>query len=162
MSTAASPVSRPAQKRGWAVVIAAVAAWFGLWYLTPGLLGNGVGRLFTDAPEVALLIEIIFALAIAVALLLAHLQYNRDLFARSRTIWFYTLPLIAGIALPLHYDMKLPIALYMCWWIVSVFWQNYLTFGLLQRYLAKRLPIWAVLGASAVIFWAGHALVPTR
>lgn len=54
--------------------------------------------------------------------------------------------------------MKLPITLYMCWWIVSVFWQNYLTFGLLQRYLAERLPTWAVLGASAVIFWAGHAL----
>jgi membrane protease YdiL (CAAX protease family) len=41
---------------------------------------------------------------------------------------------------------------------VSVFWQDYLTFGLLQEYLGERLPTGPVLVLSAVIFWAGHVL----
>ncbi|MEZ5087523.1 MAG: hypothetical protein R2722_15180 [Tessaracoccus sp.] len=67
-------------------------------------------------------------------------------------------PLVAGVALPFHYGLEFPVALYMFWMIVSVFWQDYLTFGLLQKYLAERFPTWAVLVASAVIFWAGNAL----
>ncbi len=71
----------------------------------------------------------------------------------------YAIPLIAGIALPFHYGLEYPVALYMFWMTVSVFWQDYLTFGLLQKYLAERIPTWAVLVASAVIFWAGHAVL---
>lgn len=139
-------------------MLVAVVVWFGLWYLTPGLLSNGVGSLFTNDVAVSVLVETVIVLVIAVILVLLHRRYNRELFARDWTVWLYALPLVAGVALPFHYGLEFPVALYMFWMIVSVFWQDYLTFGLLQKYLAERFPTWAVLVASAVIFWAGNAL----
>jgi hypothetical protein len=72
-------------------------------------------------------------------------------------------PLGLAVALPLHYTLAYPVGLYMAWMTVSVFWQDYLTFGLLQCYLRRRLPVWAVLVISAVMFWTGHLLfIPHR
>lgn len=57
----------------------------------------------------------------------------------------------------------MPVAVYMFWMTVSVFWQDYLTFGLLQSYLGDRLPRWGAVAVTAVIFWLGHALyLPDR
>lgn len=147
----------------WVAVIVAVLAWFGLWYLTPGLLSDGVGSLFTTDDAASVLIETVLALVIVSVLALVHRRYNHELFARSWALWMYALPVTFGVALPFHYGLPLPVALYMFWMMVSVFWQDYLTFGLLQKYLAERLSTWAVLVGSAVIFWAGHALfLPDR
>ncbi len=143
----------------WIAVVAAVLAWFGLWYLTPGLLSNGVGSLLATGDATSVLIETVLALAVALVLALVHRRYNRELFSRSWSLWTYALPIAFGVALPFHYSLSLPLALYMFWMTVSVFWQDYLTFGLLQKYLAERLPTWMVLLGSAVIFWAGHALL---
>jgi len=149
--------------RPWWVLIVAVVVWFGLWYLTPGLLSNGVGHLFTDDLATSVLIETVLAAVLAVVLVLTHRRYNRVLFARSWSIWLYALPVVLAIALPFHYELVLPVFLYMVWMTVSVFWQDYLTFGLLQSYLGERLPGWGVIVASAVIFWLGHALfIPDR
>lgn len=142
-----------------AAVLLAVAVWFGLWYLTPGLHSNGVGSFVTDEPALSTLIETLAALVVAVVLVLTHRRYNAELFARSWTLWLYALPLVAAVALPFHYGLGLPLGLYMFWMTVSVFWQDYFTFGLLQRYLAERLPTWFVVVASGVIFWAGHTLL---
>lgn len=158
MSDTPVAVETPPRACSWGVVIGAVLAWFGLWYLTPGLLSNGVGNLLTEEVSLSVLIETILALGIVVVVVLLHHRYNRELFARSWSLWMYALPLVLGVALPAHYNLPLPVALYMFWMTVSVFWQDYLTFGLLQKYLAERLPTWVVLVASAVIFWAGHAL----
>lgn len=154
----ARPSATDSGRLPWAAIIAAMLAWFCLWYLTPGLLSNGVGSFFTTDDATAVLIETVLALAIVLMLVLLHGKYNRELFARSWSLWMYALPLAFGIALPFHYSLSLPVALYMFWMAVSVFWQDYLTFGLLQKYLAKRLPTWAMLVGSAVIFWVGHAL----
>ncbi|WP_181034549.1 hypothetical protein [Arthrobacter sp. 08Y14] len=134
------------------------AIWLGLWYLTPGLLANGAGKLFTTDPDVSILIETILALIIVIVLLLAHPRYNRDLFARSWSRWLYALPLGLAFTVPFRYELEAPAALYMFWMTVPVVWQNYLTFGLLQCYLRERLPPWGVLVASAVMFWLGHAV----
>ncbi|MFE4469042.1 hypothetical protein ACFRFH_09495 [Leifsonia sp. NPDC056824] len=148
--------------RPWWVVILAAFLWLGGWYLTPGL-GNGVGQLFTDDLAVSVLIETMLALVLAVILVLTHRRYNRVLFARSGTVYLYALPLITSVALPFHYSLMLPVVLYMLWMTVSVFWQDYLTFGLLQSYLGERLPAWGVIVVSAVMFWLGHALfIPER
>lgn len=142
----------------WTAIIVAVLVWFGLWYLTPGLLSNGVGSLFTTDDATSVLIETVLALVIVLALTLLHRRYNHELFARSWSLWTYALPVTFGVALPFHYGLSLPVTLYIFWMTVSVFWQDYLTFGLLQKYLAERLPTWVMILGSAVIFWAGHAL----
>lgn len=155
-------VQQPVRSPWWVVALAAVV-WFGLWGLTPGLLADGVGYRFTSDPAPAVLIETVLAAVLAVILVLAHRRYNRVLFARSWSVWLYALPLALAIALPFHYELPLPVFLYMAWMTVSVFWQDYLTFGLLQSYLGQRLPGAAVIVASAVLFWLGHALlIPDR
>lgn len=162
MTQARTSVVRTRSRRWW-VVIVAVVVWFGLWYLTPGLLSNGVGHLFTGDLGTSVLIETVLAAVLAVVLVLTHRRYNRVLFARSWSIWLYMLPVALAIVLPFHYELILPVFLYMAWMTVSVFWQDYLTFGLLQSFLGERLPAWGVIVASAVIFWLGHALfIPDR
>lgn len=149
--------------RSWWVVAIAIVVWFGLWALTPGLLSNGVGHLVTDDLAGAIAIETGVVLVAVSALVLTHKRFNRVLFARSWMLWLYALPLVLAIALPFHYDLILPVLLYMVWMTVSVFWQDYLTFGLLQSYLGQRVPAWAVIVLSAVIFWLGHVLfIPER
>lgn len=155
----ATPATTPQRERSWAVVAVAVLAWFALWYLTPGLHSRGLGSLFTDDDATSVLIESGAAAVVVMVLVLWHRQENRVLFARNRWTWVYALPAAAAVALPFHYTLALPVGVYLCWMTVSVFWQDYLTFGLLQTYLARRLPSWAVLAVTAVVFWAGHALV---
>lgn len=162
MTRAPATIARAAPTPWWLIIVA-VIAWFGLWYLTPGLLSDGIGHLFTGELATSVLIESVVALVLAVVLVLTHRRYNRVLFARSWSIWLYALPVALAIALPFHYELVLPVFLYMAWMTISVFWQDYLTFGLLQGYLGERLPTWGVIVASAVIFWLGHALfVPDR
>ena len=155
MTQAGASVVR-ARSRPWWVLIVAVVVWFGLWYLTPGLLSNGVGHLFTNDLATSVLSETALALLLAVALVLTHRRYNRVLFARSWSIWLYALPIALAIALPFHYELILPVFLYIAWMTVSVFWQDYLTFGLLQSYLAERLPTWGVIAVSYT-----HLTLPT-
>jgi len=143
----------------WMAIIAVVVIWFGLWSLTPGLLSNGIGSFFTTDDATGVLIETVLALVIVLVIAQLHPRYNAELFARSWSLWVYILPVVSGIVLPFHYSLTLPVALYIFWMTVSVFWQDYLTFGLLQKYLAERLPTWVMLVGSAVIYWGGHALV---
>ncbi len=74
-------------RHSWLVVIAAVIVWFGLWYLTPGLLSNGVGTLFTNDDATSVVIETIIALVLVVIILPMHPRYNRELFARDWSVW---------------------------------------------------------------------------
>ncbi|MGO2110841.1 MAG: hypothetical protein ACTH31_04445 [Pseudoclavibacter sp.] len=147
----------------WWGVALAVAAWFCLWFFTPGLLANGVGSWVTRDDSLSILIETAIALVLAVALVLVHRRYRRELFARSWQVWAYALPVVLAVALPFHYELSLPVGVYLFWMTVSVFWQDFLTFGLLQSYLGERLPRWGAVTATAVVFWLGHALyLPER
>ncbi len=116
-----------------------------------------MGALFTKDDAASVLIGNVLALVLTVIVVLTHPR-NRTLFAANWSAWLYLVPLLAGITLPFHYWLDLPVATYMFWITVSVFWQDYLTFGLLQMYLGERLRPWAVLVASGLIFWTGHAL----
>ena len=133
--------------------------WFALWVLTPGLLSNGLGSVFTTDDTWAVFLESILALVLAVVLVSLHGRYNVKLLAKSRMMWAYVVPVVAAIALPFHYGLYFPVALYIFWMTVSVFWQNYLTFGLLQSYLGEALRPWVVLLVSATVFWLGHVLL---
>lgn len=152
-------VARPTP--GWVLLLATIT-WIVLWYLTPGLHPHGLGRLATG-PVAAILIETVAAFVIVVAIFLRHGRYNRLLFARSKQVGIYLLPAVLALALPFHYALPLPLLVYMVWMTVSVFWQDYLTFGLLQSYLGERLPSWATTPIVATAFYLGHAfLLPDR
>lgn len=143
----------------WRIVLVACGTWLGLWYLTPGLLSEGVGSRFSDDLDVAVLVESAIAALIATVLLLTHRKYSRTLFARSRLMWLYALPAVLALVLPFHYSQQAPVAVYLVFMTVSVFWQDYLTFGLLQSYVSERLPAWATVAVVTGMFWLGHALL---
>ncbi len=150
-------------RRPWWALVLACVVWLALWPLTPGLLARGPGSLVTDDPSAVVLIESAIALVVILVLLLLHRRYARALFAPSWQLALYALPVGLAIALPFHYGLPLPVGVYMAWMTVSVFWQDTLTFGLLQSHLAERLPTWAVVAIVAVVFYAGHAvLIPDR
>lgn len=141
----------------WALPVACLI-WLGLWYFTPGLLANGPGAWFSDEWNVATLIECGIAVVLSLLLLRLHRRYNRVLFSKSRLMWLYALPVTAALVLPFHYTLEGPLLIYMIWMPISVFWQNYLTFGLLQSYLRERLRPWATILSVAVMFWLGHVI----
>lgn len=72
-------------------------------------------------------------------------------------LWSLT-PGLLAVALPFHYELPLPVGLYMGWMAVSVLWQQYLTFGLLQDHLRSRLPAWATIVTVSAIFALGHVV----
>lgn len=142
----------------WWVLVLAVLGWTGLWYLTPGLHGHGLGRSFAD-DETVVLVETAVAVGLLGVILVLHRRYNRRLFASSRLVPLYAVPVVLAVVLPLHYSMPLPVGLYVVWITVNVFWQDYLTFGLLQSYLGERLPTRVTVPVVAVVFYLGHAIV---
>lgn len=174
MSDDAAPASeRPGAERRVRAWVPAVAClvWLGLWYLTPGLLSDGLGSHLGDGLsigslddfDVGVLVECAVAIAVVLVLLATHRWYNRTLFARSRLMWLYVLPAVLAIALPFHHSLESHVGVYLLWWTVSVFWQDYLTFGLLQSYLREQLPAWATVAGVALMFWLGHAVfLPDR
>lgn len=145
----------------WAPVVA-VPAWMALWYLTPGLHWRGFGALLSDETA-GILLETAVALVIVAGIALLHRRRTGQLLARNRQVWLYAVPAVLAIALPFHYTLPLPVGVYMVWMTVSVFWQDYLTFGLLQSYLRDRLPPAATIVIVVLVFTLGHVLlVPDR
>lgn len=155
-----------------AAAVCACLVWIGLWSLTPGLLADGPGRRLVgglevgglDAFAVGVLAESLLAVVVLVVLLILHRDRNRHLFARSRVVPFYAVPVVLAAVLPFHYGMEdVPLGVYLVWMTVSVLWQDYLTFGLLQSYLREVLSPWATVLLVAIVFWVGHAVfIPHR
>ena len=96
-----------------AVPLVSAAAWLALWGLTPGLLANGVGSLLTDDPSAQVLIESALALAVLLVLSAVFARATREAFAPTRLRWAYALPLVLVAVLPLHYDLDLPVGVYL-------------------------------------------------
>lgn len=153
-----APDSPERSALSWWTAVLAPVVWLGLWFFVPGLHAAGIGSLLSDDDATQVLIETVVALALSLLLVALHRRWNRDLFARSWQVWLYSVPILLALVLPLHYGLPLPVAVYIFWMAVSVFFQDYLTFGLLQNYLAETLPRWAVIVATAVVFYLGHAI----
>lgn len=123
--------------------------------------------LLADAAA-GILLETAVALVVVVGIALLQRQRTAALFARDRQVWMYALPVVLAIALPFHYTLPLPVGVYMLWMAVSVLWQDYLTFGLLQSHLRDRLPAAVTIPLVAFVFYLGHAVLipelfaPTR
>lgn len=147
----------PGVGRGGRTVLACLA-WLLLWHLTPGLLASGIGTLVSEDASIATLVECGVALIVLAMLLATHRRRNTVLFARSRLMWLYALPAVLALVLPLHYGLPLPVGVYIFWMTVSVLWQNYLTFGLLQSYLRDDLPAWLTIVVVTTMFWLGHVV----
>ena len=52
----------------WRTLLLVPVVWLGLWYLPPGLLADGAGKLLTTDIDTSILIETILALIVVVGL----------------------------------------------------------------------------------------------
>ena len=157
MSTVENAPSRQSVRLFSALAIA--VSWFILWCLTPGITDRGPVRLVVQEDTVVVFLESLIAGLLVIAIAILQRTHTRELFAPSPQRFLYIVPVVLALALPLHYELEFPVLLYIFWMTVSVFWQDYLTFGLLQRHLAARLPSRAVIPAVAVLFALGHVIL---
>ena len=157
MSTVENAPSRQSVRLFSALAIA--VSWFILWCLTPGITDRGPVRLVVQEDTVVVFLESLIAGLLVIAIAILQRTHTRELFAPSRQRLLYVIPVALALTLPLHYELEFPVPLYIFWMTVSVFWQDYLTFGLLQRHLAARLPSRMVIPVVAVLFALGHVIL---
>lgn len=112
--------------------VGAVIIWICLWYLVPNLHSYSIFQTVTDDRVLRITLESVLAVVLFGVLCVALPRLTQKTFSDSwRVRRWYTLPLVLAAALPFHYTMELPLWLYLLFITVSVFWQNYITFGLL-------------------------------
>lgn len=162
------PTSKPAKtpmnsRILWSIGIACLA-WFALWFLTPGMLDPSPMRVFTANPDGQIMLEsLVTLIASAVILYLTRHKATALLGWHGSQRWLYLIPLALGLSVPLHYHITGGYApyVYVLWMTLSVFWQQYITFGLLQSYLNKRLGRRVAPVLTVIMFYLGHiALLP--
>lgn len=157
-------MTNQAKSKNYTPLILATLAWFCLWSLVPALMSRSIGSwLFADS-TVAMLVDIAIAALVLTVLFLTHQKFNRTLFKAQKTRWLYLLPVVALLAIPLRVGgidgdiFGNPAWLYVLMMTASVAMQQYLTFGLLQSYLGKKLPMPLTIMLTTLVFYLGHAL----
>lgn len=139
--------------------IFAIVVWFILFGLTVNLgLSHDLLSLYFDESGVivgGVLLNFLGLIVLAVT----HRSWTQDLVAvRQKSIYLlYLILLLAGISTLLHYHWTgLPAVYYLLFTTVSVIWQDYITFGLLQNYLRQYLSFKLTLGLLPILFLLAH------
>ena len=139
-------------------IFIAVVVWITVWAATQGLFMSDVLRNLPWDVNISYIVATVWVLTVAITTLVALPKYKKTSLPKSKLLWLYTVPLTALILLPLHYSLALDIRVYIPMIIITVFWQDYLTFGILQPALAKRLSPNQAAIMTAVVFVFGHVL----
>ena len=135
-----------------------IAAWLVIWLVTQGLFMSDVLRNLPWDVNISYIVATVWVLTVTITALSALPKYKKISLPKSKLLWLYTVPLMALILLPLHYSLALDIRVYIPMIIITVFWQDYLTFGILQPALAKRLSPNQAAIITAAVFVFGHVI----
>lgn len=147
--------------RGPLTVGIALVAWLFLLGLTVWIgLSSWLFELLLDDESAALIAGALLNVALLVPLVLTHWERTRDLFAiRSKTpVILGAVLVVAGALVPLHYHLSSPVGVYLLIMPVSVLWQDYITFGLLQGHLRQHASPLGTVAILTVAFTAGHLI----
>lgn len=109
--------------------------------------GDSYSRTITATVFVA------FVLAIS---LIIFKKYNKKFLVRSKQLYLYLIPLILAVILPLHYHLTSPWYMYVFMIVVTVFWQDYLTFGIFQTYIQSKVKTLLAVILVGSLFTLGH------
>lgn len=154
------PSKKPSKQQNTSVaVIAACVLWFALWLFVPGMHWTPLNLWFDDPVTLTLLETAVTVIVIAITLYVTRRRARQILGIDQIHPAWWLLPLVLAIAVPLAYHLELPPYVYVVWMAVSVFWQQYLTYGLLQPYLVQRLGVMPGSILTIVMFYLGHAIV---
>jgi hypothetical protein len=110
-----------------------------------------------------IVLESAVTLVALVATLVALRRTAKRVFARSRTAWGYPALAILAALVPLHYHLPRAVGVYVAWMTISVLWQQWWTFGVLQTFLSDRMRATPAALLTAAMFLIGHVvLLPSK
>lgn len=87
-------------------------------------------------------------------------SYRKKVLPKSVLLWLYTIPATLLLMLPGHYHLALYFPVYIFMILVMVFWQDYVTFGLLQSHLETKVSANIAAIMTAFLFLLGHMVFP--
>ncbi len=152
---------RAYSQRNLFIVGLAALSWLAIWSLTQGLFMSDFwlfDKVGIASQYYVLAAGIVTAIAIALGWLMAHhLKLISKIFPKNKWLIAYiVVPIVLGIYVFHHGGSPQTFAL-AALLILSIFWQDFLTFGILQQIVTaytKKLG-WFIV---AVVFWIGHVI----
>jgi membrane protease YdiL (CAAX protease family) len=139
-------------------IFISIILWFLIWTVTQGIfMSERLLQLPIDA-NISYAIATVWVLAVAAVALRLLPKYRRESLPKSRLLWLYAVPVALLVFLPWHYALALDIWVYVPMIVITVFWQDYVTFGLLQTRLAKTITATKAAIVTAIVFLLGHAV----
>lgn len=131
--------------------------WLLVWSLTHGFFMNdNLMSLLPGDFDQKYITASLYILIIIIGSFFILPKIRRKNLPKSKLIYLYLIPLSLIAALPFHYSLTLNPAVYILMILISCFWQDYLTFGIYQTELSKRLRPLATILTVATVFFLGH------
>lgn len=137
-------------------IIATGAAWLLVWVFTQGIFMSDILTHLPGDLNANYTTATAWILAVALVCFVVMSSYRKRILTRSKLLWLYAIPATLLVFLPSHYSLTLSLLVYVFMILVTVFWQDYLTFGLLQSHLATKVSENAAAIITAFLFILGH------
>lgn len=133
-----------------------IVMWFFVWVVTQGLFMSEILTRLSWGVNTSYVIATIWVFILLAGCLIAIPTYRKESLPKSRLLWLYSIPAVLLFLLPQHYGLTLNLWIYMFMILVTVFWQDYLTFGVLQPAISKRISPNKAAALTAIVFILGH------
>ena len=139
-------------------ILAGVSLWFIVWVFTQGIF---MSEILLNSPldiNISYLLATVWVLVVLILCVALLPVFRKDSLPKSKLLWLYFIPFALLLYLPWHYSLTLNIWVHIPMIVITVFWQDYLTFGVLQSFLAKQSNRNIAATITGVVFLLGHAV----
>ncbi len=139
-------------------ILAGVSLWFIVWVFTQGIF---MSEILLNSPldiNISYLLATVWVLVVLILCVALLPVFRKDSLPKSKLLWLYFIPFALLLYLPWHYALTLNIWVHIPMIVITVFWQDYLTFGVLQSFLAKQSNRNIAATITGVVFLLGHAV----
>lgn len=104
------------------------------------------------------LLATIYILTISIASIFIFKSLSKKVLPKSKLLLLYLVPLLLLVTVPFRYSLGLRVEVYIPMILVTCFWQDFLTFGIFQSFLSKKVrPLYVYL-LTATVFAFGHLI----
>ena len=139
-------------------ILAGVSLWFIVWVFTQGIFMSEILLISPLDINISYLLATVWVLVVLILCVALLPVFRKDSLPKSKLLWLYFIPFALLLYLPWHYALTLNIWVYIPMIVITVFWQDYLTFGVLQSFLAKQSNRNIAATITGVVFLLGHAV----
>lgn len=133
-------------------------AWLVAWSVTQGIfMSEFLTRFGSDINRVYLLATI-YILTVSIASIVVFKSLSKKVLPKSKLLFLYLIPLLLLVAVPFRYSLGLRVEVYIPMILITCFWQGFLTFGIFQSFLSKKVRQLYVYLLTAAVFTFGHLI----